>query len=189
MKHYALGLALLAATPAAAQDIGISLSNFDDVFFTSMREGMAEEALKVDAAWISTIHGMCARILRTHAVELGLDPAFGIVGDAERADLVAESIDEALGADRVALAFLCEAYDEEVVGQDKNGKDDVRVVMRLHPALAPFKAAVLPLSKKLGDKAREVYAELVSAMASDLADGPDAPQRARAIGRRCRVTV
>ena len=41
-----------------------------------------------------------------------------------------------LGADRVALAFLCEAYDEEVVGQDKNGKDDVRTVLRLHPALA-----------------------------------------------------
>lgn len=66
---------------------------------TLRAEGMAEEALKVDAAWISTIHGMCSRILRTHALELGLDPAFGIVGDAERADLVAESIDEALGAD------------------------------------------------------------------------------------------
>ena len=50
MKHYALGLALLAATPAAAQDIGISLSNFDDVFFTSMREGMAEEAEKTGAS-------------------------------------------------------------------------------------------------------------------------------------------
>ena len=35
------------------------------------------------------------------------------------------------------LAVLCDAYDEEVVGQDKNGKDDVRVVLRLHPALAP----------------------------------------------------
>ena len=45
------------------------------------------------------------------------------------------------------------AYDEEVVGQDKKGNDDVRVVMHFHPALAPFKAAVLPLSKKLGDKA------------------------------------
>ncbi|WP_417066922.1 UvrD-helicase domain-containing protein, partial [Gordonibacter pamelaeae] len=66
---------------------------------TLRAEGMCEEALKVDAAWISTIHGMCARILRTHALELGLDPAFGIVGDAERADLVAASIDEALGAD------------------------------------------------------------------------------------------
>ena len=52
----------------------------------------------------------------------------------------------------MTLAFLVDAYDEEVVGQDKNGKDDVRVVLRLHPALAPFKCAVLPLSKKLGEQ-------------------------------------
>jgi len=65
-------------------------------------------------------------------------------------------IEPSLGADRVALAFLVDAYDEEVVGQDKNGKDDVRVVLRLHPALAPFKCAVLPLSKKLSPKALEI---------------------------------
>ena len=47
-------------------------------------------------------------------------------------------IEPSLGADRVTLAFLVEAYDEEVVGQDKNGKDDVRVVMHFHPALAPL---------------------------------------------------
>ena len=58
---------------------------------------------------------------------------------------------------RVVLAFLVEAYDEEVVDEAKN---DVRVVLHLHPALAPFKCAVLPLSKKLSDKAREVYADL-----------------------------
>ena len=66
-------------------------------------------------------------------------------------------IEPSLGADRMALAFLCDAYDEEVVGQDKNGKDDIRVVLRLHPALAPFKAAVLPLSKKLAPKAQEIH--------------------------------
>ena len=66
-------------------------------------------------------------------------------------------IEPSLGADRVALAFLCDAYDEEVVDEAKN---DVRTVLRLHPALAPFKACVLPLSKKLSEKAREVYAEL-----------------------------
>ena len=66
-------------------------------------------------------------------------------------------IEPSLGADRMALAFLCDAYDEEVVGQDKNGKDDIRVVLHLHPALAPFKAAVLPLSKKLAPKAQEVH--------------------------------
>ena len=57
-------------------------------------------------------------------------------------------IEPSLGADRVTLAFLVDAYDEEVVGQDKKGNDDVRTVLRLHPALAPFKCAVLPLSKK-----------------------------------------
>ena len=64
-------------------------------------------------------------------------------------------VEPSLGADRVALAFLVEAYDEETVGEN-----DVRVVMHLHPALAPFKAAVLPLSKKLSDKAEDIRAEL-----------------------------
>ncbi len=63
-------------------------------------------------------------------------------------------VEPSLGADRVALAFLCEAYDEEVVDAEKN---DTRVVLRLHPALAPYKACVLPLSKKLSDKATEVF--------------------------------
>ncbi|MBE6529825.1 MAG: glycine--tRNA ligase [Ruminococcaceae bacterium] len=66
-------------------------------------------------------------------------------------------IEPSLGADRVALAFLVDAYDEEVIDAEKN---DVRVVLHLHPALAPYKAAVLPLSKKLGDKATEIYEEL-----------------------------
>ena len=68
-------------------------------------------------------------------------------------------IEPSLGADRVTLAFLCEAYDEEIL-TDKDGKEDKRVVLRFHPALAPFKAAVLPLSKKLSEKAEEVYNEL-----------------------------
>ena len=66
-------------------------------------------------------------------------------------------VEPSLGADRVVLAFLVEAYDEEVVDEAKN---DVRVVMHFHPALAPFKVAVLPLSKKLSEKAREIQAEL-----------------------------
>jgi len=60
-------------------------------------------------------------------------------------------VEPSLGADRVALAFLCDAYDEEEIDEK-----DTRVVLRLHPALAPYKAAILPLSKKLGDKADEV---------------------------------
>ena len=61
-------------------------------------------------------------------------------------------IEPSVGCDRVALAFLCNAYDEEEVGEG-----DVRTVLHLHPALAPYKVAILPLSKKLGDKAQEVY--------------------------------
>ena len=68
-------------------------------------------------------------------------------------------IEPSLGCDRVALAFLCEAYDEEHL-VDAKGKEDVRTVLHLHPALAPYKCAVLPLSKKLGDKAMEIRNEL-----------------------------
>ncbi len=64
-------------------------------------------------------------------------------------------IEPSLGADRVALAFLVEAYDEEEI---KEG--DTRVVMRFHPAIAPVKAAVLPLSKKLSDKAYKLYEQM-----------------------------
>ncbi len=64
-------------------------------------------------------------------------------------------IEPSLGADRVALAFLCNAYDEEEIGEG-----DTRTVLHLHPALAPFKVAVLPLSKKLSEKAEEVYTQL-----------------------------
>ena len=64
-------------------------------------------------------------------------------------------VEPSLGADRVALAFLVDAYDEEEIAEG-----DVRVVLHLHPALAPVKCAVLPLSKKLSDKALELYDEL-----------------------------
>ena len=64
-------------------------------------------------------------------------------------------IEPSLGADRVLLAFLCNGYDEEEIAEG-----DVRTVLHLHPALAPYKVAVLPLSKKLSEKANEVYEEL-----------------------------
>ncbi len=71
-------------------------------------------------------------------------------------------IEPSLGADRVALAFLVDAYDEEQIGEG-----DTRVVLHLHPALSPFKCAVLPLSKKLSEKALELYDELVKDFAVD----------------------
>jgi len=64
-------------------------------------------------------------------------------------------IEPSVGCDRVTLAFLCNSYDEEEVGEG-----DVRTVLHLHPALAPYKVAILPLSKKLSEKAEEVYENL-----------------------------
>ena len=64
-------------------------------------------------------------------------------------------IEPSLGCDRVALAFLCNSYEEETIAEG-----DTRVVLHLHPALAPYKVAVLPLSKKLSEKAEEVYTNL-----------------------------
>ena len=67
-------------------------------------------------------------------------------------------IEPSLGADRVVLAFLCAAYDEEEVGTPE--KPDTRTVLHFHPALAPVKVGILPLSKKLNEGAEKIYAEL-----------------------------
>ena len=67
-------------------------------------------------------------------------------------------IEPSLGADRVVLAFLCAAYDEENIGTEE--KPDVRTVFHFHPALAPVKIGVLPLSKKLNEGAEKVYTQL-----------------------------
>ena len=101
-------------------------------------------------------------------------------------------IEPSLGCDRVALAFLCEAYDEEVVGQDKKGNPDIRTVLHLHPALAPFKAAILPLSKKLSPKAEEIYHMLQKDFMVDFDDAGSIGKRYRRedeIGTPLCVTV
>ena len=86
-------------------------------------------------------------------------------------------IEPSLGADRVALAFLVDAYDEEDLSTED--RKDSRVVMHLHPALAPFKAAILPLSKKLSDKALEVYGELAKKFNVDFDEGGSIGKRYR----------
>ena len=85
-------------------------------------------------------------------------------------------IEPSLGVERLFLAVVCEAYDEEVIDAEKN---DTRVVMHFHPALAPFKAAVLPLSKKLGEQAEEVFSSLSKKFNVDYDD-------AGSIGKRYR---
>ena len=74
-------------------------------------------------------------------------------------------IEPSLGADRVALAFLCDAYEQEFI----NDKDS-RVVLRLHPALSPYKACVLPLSKKLNEKVQKLHDELCKSFMCDYDD-------------------
>ena len=83
-------------------------------------------------------------------------------------------VEPSLGCDRVALAFLCNAYEEEEVGEG-----DVRTVLHLHPFLAPYKVAVLPLSKKLSEKAEEVYTMLAKDFMCDY-------DEAGSIGKRYR---
>jgi glycyl-tRNA synthetase len=83
-------------------------------------------------------------------------------------------IEPSLGADRAALAFLCDAYNEEVL---EGGES--RTVLKLHPALAPVKAAVLPLSKKLAEGANKIYDDLRPFFMCDYDDSGN-------IGRRYR---
>ena len=96
--------------------------------------------------------------LKQHQEHSGQDMTFF---DQEKNEkYVPYCVEPSLGADRVTLAFLCDAYDEEVVGTDDKGKEDVRVVLRFHPALAPVKVGVLPLSKKLNEKAEPIFQAL-----------------------------
>ncbi len=83
-------------------------------------------------------------------------------------------VEPSLGADRVVLTFLCEAYDEE---DDEKG--DKRVVLHLHPALAPFKAAVLPLSKKLSEQATEIFQDLAKEFMVDFDESGSIGKRYR----------
>ena len=75
--------------------------------------------------------------------------------DEKKEKYIPYVIEPSLGADRVTLAFLCAAYDEEEIGEG-----DVRTVLHFHPAIAPVKIGVLPLSKKLNEGAEKIYAEL-----------------------------
>ncbi|HBL84549.1 MAG TPA: glycine--tRNA ligase [Clostridiales bacterium] len=87
-------------------------------------------------------------------------------------------VEPSLGADRVTLALLIDAYDEEkLIGDD--GKEDMRTVLRIHPALAPFKAAVFPLSKKLSKQTEKVRLELSKSFMVDY-------DEAGSIGKRYR---
>ena len=78
--------------------------------------------------------------------------------DTDNTKYVPYVVEPSLGADRVTLAFLCEAYDEENIGTEE--KPDMRTVLHFHPALAPVKVAVFPLSKTLNEGAEKVFDQL-----------------------------
>lgn len=83
-------------------------------------------------------------------------------------------IEPSVGVERLLLALMCEAYTEEKVGEN-----DTRLVLKLHPNLAPYKAAVLPLSKKLSEEAMDVFALLAKNFSTTFDD-------AQSIGKRYR---
>ncbi len=114
--------------------------------------------------------------LRRHIEESGKDLTF--FDEEKHKRYIPYVIEPSLGVERSFLAFLCDAYDREIVDPVKN---DVRTVLRIHPFLAPFKAAVLPLSKKLSKEAMSVYNNL-----AELLDMPVDFDDAGSIGKRYR---
>ncbi|MBO7344820.1 MAG: glycine--tRNA ligase [Clostridia bacterium] len=85
-------------------------------------------------------------------------------------------VEPSLGVERTVLAILCNAYEDQVIDAEKN---DVRTVLHLHPTLAPFKVAILPLSKKLSEKADEIYSDLIKAFPVDFDESGSIGKRYR----------
>ena len=120
--------------------------------------GMEDEALGVDDAWISTIHGMCSRILRAHALELGLDPEFSVVEDTD--ELIGQAVDR-------------------VVARIERG-DDVRGGRALSALLAwyPLTGEAGPSGREAGTSALGLVRRLLE-LACTLPDGMDGVRLAR----------
>jgi len=107
--------------------------------------------------------------LRQHMEKSGEDLTY--YDPVENKRYIPYCVEPSLGATRMTLAFLCQAYDEETVGTnegscvsfgDESDKPDIRTVLHLHHALAPVKAAILPLSKKLAEPAEGIYRQLAN---------------------------
>ena len=112
--------------------------------------------------------------LKAHQTTSGQDMSY--FDQDKKEHYIPYVIEPSLGVERVLLAFLVDAYDEETVDE---AKSDIRTVLRLHPALAPIKCAVLPLSKKLSPKALELHTQLSRSFMCDFDD-------AGSIGKRYR---
>ena len=96
-------------------------------------------------------------------------------------------VEPAVGVERLMLAFLCDAYDEEAINEK-----DTRIVLHLHPALAPIKACILPLSKQLSQQAKDVYGQLADSFVCEYDEAGSIGKRYRrqdAIGTPFCVTI
>ncbi|WP_449135741.1 UvrD-helicase domain-containing protein [Senegalimassilia anaerobia] len=125
--------------------------------------GMTEQALKTDEAWISTIHGMCSRILRAHALELGLDPAFKVADEATVKTLLDASLEEVLGG-RDDLVTVAE-------GVSPQRLDALFASFDVHPA-GPRTASVEGMVRQLVEAASAHPDGMASVVASPEAPGP-----------------
>ena len=125
--------------------------------------GMTEQALKTDEAWISTIHGMCSRILRAHALELGLDPAFKVADEATVKTLLDASLEEVLGG-RDDLVTVAE-------GVSPQRLDALFASFDVHPA-GPRTASVEGMVRQLVEAASAHPDGMASVAAPPEAPGP-----------------
>lgn len=125
--------------------------------------GMTEQALKTDEAWISTIHGMCSRILRAHALELGLDPAFKVADEATVRTLLDASLEEVLGG-RDDLVTVAE-------GVSSQRLDALFASFDVHPA-GPRTASVEGMVRQLVEAASAHPDGMASVVAPPEAPSP-----------------
>lgn len=138
-------------TEAAAAEIKARVRN------KLREEGMAGQALKVDACWISTIHGMCSRILHENALELGLDPQFGLIDDIEQARLLSQCMDEVLRASSGQFDALFDEY-----GKDKAARMVLDLLAQASNVRGELESLVVAPCMDPHEIARDMYDAIIA---------------------------
>ena len=138
-------------TEAAAAEIKARVRN------KLREEGMAGQALKVDACWISTIHGMCSRILHENALELGLDPQFGLIGDIEQARLLSQCMDEVLRTSSGQFDALFDEY-----GKDKAARMVLDLLAQASNVRGELESLVVAPCMDPHEIARDMYDAIIA---------------------------
>ena len=138
-------------TEAAAAEIKARVRN------KLRQECMPEQALKVDACWISTIHGMCSRILHENALELGLDPQFGLIGDIEQARLLSQCMDEVLRTSSGQFDALFDEY-----GKDKAARMVLDLLAQASNVRGELKSLVVAPCMDPHEIARDMYDAIIA---------------------------